>query len=131
MRVALITSYPFVARNGNAHTAAGYARRVHASISVIAAAHPEQRPASQIVVLQAGMAQKARQLEAELPNWRWLGPLGQGATRRHIARSHLGVISSWMEGDAAFHAHLGDQCARRAGLFEPAREAAAVQVLLP
>jgi putative glycosyltransferase (TIGR04348 family) len=311
MRIALITPYPFSARNGNAHTAARYARflraaghrvevmlvwdgrpvdalvalharRVHASISAFAATHPDRslilvltgtdlyrdirndasaqeslRLASRIVVLQErgleelpaeirakavtiyqsapalrrqpkpvrhfdvcvvahlrdekdpfraahacallapdsrirvrhiggdlqiGLAEQARQIEAERPNWRWLGPQPHGMTRRIIARSHLLVISSWMEGGAnviceavmagtpvlasdipgnrgmlgedyagyfppgdnqalaalllraegaaAFYAHLCDQCAQRAGLFEPAREAAAVQALL-
>ncbi len=312
MRVALITPYPFAARNGNAHTAARYARflraaghrvevmlawdgrpadalialharRVHASVAAFAAAHPDRplilvltgtdlyrdirddvsaqaslRLASRIVVLQVrgldelpaearakavtiyqsapamrrqlkpvryfdvcvvahlrdekdpfraahacallapdsrirvrhiggdlqiGLDAQARQIEAEQPNWRWLGPMAHGATRRIIARSHLLVISSWLEGganviceavmagtpvlasdipgnrgmlgedyvgyfppgdsrylaalmlraesDAALYAQLRDQCAQRAGLFEPAREAAAVRALLP
>lgn len=312
MRIALISPYPFAAHNGNAHTAARYARflragghrvevmlawdgrpadalvalharRVHASIAAFAAARPDRplilvltgtdlyrdirddvsaqeslRLASRIVVLQAsgleelpaeartkavtiyqsapamrrqpkpvrhfdvcvvahlrdekdpfraahacallapdsrirvrhiggdlqiGLAAQARQIEAEQPNWRWLGQLPHGATRRIIAHSHLLVISSWMEGganviceavmagtpvlasdipgnrgmlgedyagyfppgdsqalaallaraegDPAFYAHLCAQCGRRSEHFEPAREAAAVQALLP
>jgi putative glycosyltransferase (TIGR04348 family) len=51
-------------------------------------------------VLQAGMDTEARRMEVDQPRWRWLGALGHGETRRHIARSHLLVISSWLEGGA-------------------------------
>ncbi|MDP2787081.1 MAG: selenoneine biosynthesis selenosugar synthase SenB [Pseudomonadota bacterium] len=131
--------------------------------------------------LEAGMAEQAERLAAEIPRWRWLGALAHGETRRRIARSHLLVLSSRMEGganviceavmaatpvlasripgnvgmlgvdyagyfplgdesalaelmaraetDAAFYRSLTEQCAARAPLFEPAREAAAVQAL--
>jgi putative glycosyltransferase (TIGR04348 family) len=48
--------------------------------------------------LQAGMEEQARTLESA--RWRWLGALPHGETRRRIARSHLLVISSRMEGGA-------------------------------
>ncbi len=130
--------------------------------------------------LQAGMEAQARLLES--PRWRWLGALSHGDTRRRIARSHLLVISSQMEGganvigealtaatpvlasripgnlgmlgadyvglfplgdevalaelmgraesDPAFLARLQQQCALRAGLFAPEREAAAILALI-
>jgi putative glycosyltransferase (TIGR04348 family) len=130
--------------------------------------------------LQAGMEEEARALES--PRWHWLGALPHGDTRRHIARSHLLVISSRMEGganviceavaagtpvlasrisgnvgmlgedyagyfppadaaalaglmlradtDPAYLALLRRQCAARAPLFLPQREAAAVQALV-
>ncbi len=132
--------------------------------------------------LQPGMAEQARALAAAIPRWHWLGPLTHGETRRRIARSHLLVLSSHMEGganviceavmagtpvlasriagnigmlgadyagyfpagdaaalaelmsraetDATFYRLLAEQCAARALLFEPAREAAAVQALV-
>lgn len=132
--------------------------------------------------LQPGMAEQARALAAAIPRWHWLGPLTHGETRRRIARSHLLVLSSHMEGganviceavmagtpilasriagnigmlgadyagyfpagdaaalaemlsraetDAAFYRLLVEQCAARAPLFEPAREAASVQALV-
>ena len=131
--------------------------------------------------LQAGMVEQAKALAAETPRWRWLGALAHGETRRRIARSHLLVLSSRMEGganviceavmagtpvlasripgnvgmlgtdyagyfplgdtaalaelmsraetDSVFYQQLVDQCAARAPLFEPVREAAAVQDL--
>ena len=130
--------------------------------------------------LQEGMEARARALES--PRWHWLGVLPHGPTRQRIARSHLLVISSRMEGganviceavaagtpvlasripgnvgmlgedyagyfplgdaaalaallwraesDAAFLALLQGQCAARAPLFTPAREAAAARALL-
>ena len=129
---------------------------------------------------QAGMEEAARVLES--PRWHWLGALPHGETRRRIARSHLLVISSRMEGganviceavaagtpvlasrisgnvgmlgeDYAGYFPLGDeaaladlmlraetdpayltllqrQCAARAPLFLPEREAAAVAALV-
>jgi putative glycosyltransferase (TIGR04348 family) len=50
--------------------------------------------------LQAGFADTARQLQATHPRWRWLGGLAHGPTRARIARSHLLVLSSRMEGGA-------------------------------
>ena len=50
--------------------------------------------------LQAGMATQAEQLAQTTPRWRWLGSRPHGQTRRHIARSHLLVVSSLMEGGA-------------------------------
>lgn len=50
--------------------------------------------------LQAGMRAIAMQLNDQLPRWRWLGALPHGETRRRIARSHLLVVSSHMEGGA-------------------------------
>jgi glycosyltransferase involved in cell wall biosynthesis len=50
--------------------------------------------------LQAGMAEQARALASEMPRWRWLGALSHGEARRRIARSHLLVLSSRMEGGA-------------------------------
>lgn len=130
--------------------------------------------------LQAGMEDQARGLES--PRWHWLGTLPHGAARRRIARSHLLVISSRMEGganvigealaagtpvlasripgnlgmlgedyagifplgdeaalaalmvraesDPAFLALLQRQCAARAGLFAPEREATAIRALI-
>ncbi len=49
-------------------------------------------------VLRAEMEDEARALES--PRWHWLGALPHGETRRRIARSHLLVISSRMEGGA-------------------------------
>jgi glycosyltransferase involved in cell wall biosynthesis len=126
------------------------------------------------------MAEQAQTLESA--RWHWLGALPHGATRRRIARSHLLVISSRMEGganviceavaagtpvlassiagnvgmlgegyagyfplgdeaalaelmwraetDPAFLALLQSQCAARAPLFTPEREAASVRALL-
>lgn len=133
--------------------------------------------------LQAGLAAEAEGLERNEPRWRWLGSLPHGQTRRRIARSHLLVVPSLMEGganviceavtaatpvlasripgnvgmlgrdyagyfptgderalaelmlraetDAAFYQHLATQCAIRAPLFAPEREATAVQGVLP
>ncbi len=130
--------------------------------------------------LQVGMDDEARKLESA--RWRWLGALPHGAARQRIARAHLLVISSRMEGganviceavasgtpvlasrisgnvgmlgeDYAGYFPLGDesalatllwraesdpafldllrrQCAARAPLFTPEREAAAVKALL-
>ncbi|OYY94351.1 MAG: glycosyl transferase family 1 [Hydrogenophilales bacterium 28-61-23] len=50
--------------------------------------------------LQIGMAEQAQTLAVEIPRWRWLGALAHGETRRRIARSHLLVLSSRMEGGA-------------------------------
>jgi len=132
--------------------------------------------------LEVGMAEQAQSLAAEIPRWHWLGARTHGETRRRIARSHLLVLSSRMEGganviceavmagtpvlasripgnvgmlgadyagyfplgdeaalaelmlraetDPVFYRLLTDQCAARAPLFEPAREASAVQALV-
>lgn len=132
--------------------------------------------------LEPGMVRIAEDLAASAPRWHWFGARPHGETRRRIARSHLLVVSSRMEGganvicealtagtpvlasripgnvgmlgedyagyfpledeqtlaalmwraesDAAFYAQLVDQCAARAPLFAPAREAAAVQSLV-
>jgi putative glycosyltransferase (TIGR04348 family) len=131
--------------------------------------------------LEAGMAEQAQQFAAEIPRWHWLGARSHGETRRRIARSHLLVLSSRMEGganviceavmagtpvlasripgnvgmlgsdyagyfplgdeaalaelmlraetDPEFYRRLADQCAARMPLFEPVREASAVQAL--
>ena len=50
--------------------------------------------------LQDGMVQDARELEMQCPRWRWLGALSHGQTRQRIARAHLLVLSSRMEGGA-------------------------------
>lgn len=133
--------------------------------------------------LQPGLAAAAAALARDQPRWRWLGARPHGETRRRIARSHLLVVPSRMEGGAnviceavqcgtpvlasrvdgnlgmlgedyagyfaagdapglaalmlraatepAFHARLAAQCALRAPLFAPEREAAAVAALLP
>jgi glycosyltransferase involved in cell wall biosynthesis len=130
--------------------------------------------------LQEGMAEQA--IELESPRWHWLGAVSHGATRQRIARAHLLVISSRMEGganviceavasgtpvlasaisgnvgmlggdyagyfpvgdaaalatllsrcetDPAFLALLQHQCALRAPLFTPEREAAGIQSLI-
>jgi putative glycosyltransferase (TIGR04348 family) len=132
--------------------------------------------------LEAGMEAQAQELSATCPRWQWLGPLPHGETRRLIARSHVLVLSSSMEGGAnviceavnsgtpvlascvpgnvgmlgegyfgyfplgdervladlltlaesapGFYAQIAEQCAARAHLFDPAREAAAVQALV-
>jgi len=133
--------------------------------------------------LQAGLALQAEALDRLEPRWKWLGSRPHGETRQRIARSHLLVVPSRMEGganviceavtaatpvlasdvpgnvgmlgrdyggyfpvgddqalaallhrsetDADFYARLAAQCALRAPLFAPAREAAAVLGLLP
>lgn len=154
----------------------------------LAMALPHLPPSSRIRAwhvggeLQAGLAQQARLLAQKEARWRWLGSRPHGETRRRIARSHLLVVSSRMEGganvicealtagtpvlasevpgnvgmlgrdyqgyfpvedekalaallsrvetDVDFHTHLAHQCALRAPLFAPEREAAAVQTLL-
>lgn len=130
--------------------------------------------------LQNGMAEQARNLAS--PRWLWLGARTHGETRRRIARAHLLVLSSRMEGganviceavaagtpvlasdiagnvgmlgadyagtfplgnetalaelmwraesDPTFYARLQQQCALRAPLFTPQREAAAVTALM-
>ena len=132
--------------------------------------------------LAEGMEQEARKLAAECPRWRWLGALPRGEARRRIARSHLLILASRMEGGAnviceavtagtpvlasrvagnvgmlgedyagyfplgdeealarlmgqaerspAFYQRLAEQCAARAPLFSPEREAAAVRALV-
>ena len=132
--------------------------------------------------LQPGMAATADQLMHSTPRWRWLGSRPHGQTRWRIARSHLLVVSSLMEGganviseavtvatpvlasripgnvgmlgrdyagyfppgdelalaalliqaetDPLFCQRLANQCAIRAPLFAPEREAAAVQALV-
>lgn len=133
--------------------------------------------------LQAGMAAQATALAEAEPRWRWLGSRPHGQTRQRIARSHLLVVPSRMEGganviceavtagtpvlasdisgnvgmlgrdyagyfpvgdahaladllhraerDPAFYHRLCEQCAARAPLFAPEREAAGVRALLP
>ncbi len=132
--------------------------------------------------LSTDWAAEAEQCAQRFPRWHWLGPLAHGETRRTIARSHLLVNSSRMEGgatviieavmagvpvlasripgnegmlgvdyagyfplgdehalaelmhraetDAEFYASLQRQCAARCELFEPQREATAVQQLI-
>lgn len=132
--------------------------------------------------LQTGMADQACRLAAEHPRWSWLGSLPHGRTRDRIARSHLLVISSRMEGganviieavtagtpvlasdipgnrgmlgedyagyfpvggnralatlmhraetDPDYYRQISRQCAARAPLFAPEREAGAVQALV-
>lgn len=132
--------------------------------------------------LQTGMAAQAEALGRAEPRWRWLGSHPHGQTRRRIARSHLLVVPSFMEGganviceavtagtpvlasripgnvgmlgrdyagyfpagdeqalaglmhraetDEGFYQRLAAQCAIRAPLFAPEREAAAVQALV-
>ena len=133
--------------------------------------------------LQSGMGLEAEGLARVEPRWKWLGSLPHGETRRRIARSHLLVVPSRMEGganviceavtagtpvlashipgnvgmlgrdyagyfpvdddraladlllrvekDHLFYEHLSRQCALRAPLFSPEREASAVQALVP
>lgn len=50
--------------------------------------------------LAEGMVERAGELASECPRWHWLGALPHGETRRLIARSHLLVLSSRMEGGA-------------------------------
>ncbi len=50
--------------------------------------------------LQEGMAEAARDLAGQCPRWRWLGARSHGETRRRIARAHLLLLSSPMEGGA-------------------------------
>lgn len=132
--------------------------------------------------LQPGLALEAEALDRLEPRWQWLGSRPHGQTRRRIARSHLLVVPSRMEGganviceavtaatpvlasdipgnvgmlgraypgyfppedeqalaalihraetDAGFYARLAGQCAMRAHLFSPEREATGVQALL-
>lgn len=133
--------------------------------------------------LQPGLGLEADALDRLEPRWKWLGGRPHGQTRRRIARSHLLVVPSRMEGganviceavtvgtpvlasdvpgnlgmlgrdyagyfpvgddgalaglmhraetDAGFYELLARQCAIRAPLFAPEREAAAVQALVP
>lgn len=132
--------------------------------------------------LDEALARQARALQAELPAYRWLGALPNAETRERMARSHLLVHPSVIEGaatviveavaagtpvlasripgnvgllgadypglfepgDAAGLAALLSQCldepamlaalseaaARRAPLFEPAREQATLRAML-
>lgn len=63
-------------------------------------------PESRIRVLHVGealspeMAAEARRCGEAFPRWHWLGRLDHGATRQRIARSHLLVNTSRMEGGA-------------------------------
>lgn len=50
--------------------------------------------------LSPAMAAEAARLTAACPRWHWLGAMAHGAARRRIARSHLLVNSSHMEGGA-------------------------------
>lgn len=50
--------------------------------------------------LQADLAQEAAALSAQLPNYRWLGPMAHEATRRRIQAAHVLVHASQMEGGA-------------------------------
>jgi len=50
--------------------------------------------------LAPGMAEQAGELSASCPRWHWLGTMPHGEARRLIARSHLLVLSSRMEGGA-------------------------------
>lgn len=50
--------------------------------------------------LEAGLAERARRLETEQIRWHWLGGLSHGQSRERIARAHLMVISSRLEGGA-------------------------------
>ncbi|MCP5278572.1 MAG: TIGR04348 family glycosyltransferase [Thiobacillus sp.] len=133
--------------------------------------------------LQPGLDLEADALDRLEFRWKWLGGRPHGQTRRRIARSHLLVVPSRMEGganviceavtlatsvlasdvpgnvgmlgrdyagyfpvgddralaglmhraktDAGFYELLARQCAIRAPLFAPEREAAAVQALVP
>jgi putative glycosyltransferase (TIGR04348 family) len=132
--------------------------------------------------IEEGMLEKARGIANANPRWHWLGALSHGDARRRLARSHLLVLSSRMEGganviceavtagvpvlasrisgnvgmlgedyagyfppgdeqalaglirraetDPEFLALLGRQCAARAPLFDPAREAASIRALV-
>ncbi|HYW56484.1 MAG TPA: selenoneine biosynthesis selenosugar synthase SenB [Polaromonas sp.] len=50
--------------------------------------------------LQPHLDHAARDAEARLKNYRWLGGLTRALTRQHIKRAHVLVISSVMEGGA-------------------------------
>ncbi len=50
--------------------------------------------------LAPGMAEQALELANACPRWHWLGPRPHGEARRLMARSHLLVLSSRMEGGA-------------------------------
>ena len=50
--------------------------------------------------LSPGMAAEARRCGQAFPRWHWLGRLDHGEARQRIARSHLLVNSSRMEGGA-------------------------------
>jgi len=64
---------------------------------------PEQ---SQIRVTHLGgalsedMAETAEMAQGKLPRWRWLGDVPHKTVLKHLARAHLMVISSVMEGGA-------------------------------
>lgn len=72
--------------------------------AALALAHLPQR--SRIRVIQAGRAMtpamelQARALTQTLPRYRWLGEVPHWQARRLLARSHVMVISSRMEGGA-------------------------------
>ncbi len=50
--------------------------------------------------LDAALGDQARSTALTCPNYRWLGGLTHGATRRHIQRAHVLVHTSRMEGGA-------------------------------
>ena len=50
--------------------------------------------------LDAALGDRARQLNAECPHYRWLGALPHGPTRRRIQAAHVLVHASQMEGGA-------------------------------
>jgi putative glycosyltransferase (TIGR04348 family) len=50
--------------------------------------------------LSPAMDKQARRLMARDPRYRWLGEVSRGSARRRLARSHLLVLSSRMEGGA-------------------------------
>jgi putative glycosyltransferase (TIGR04348 family) len=50
--------------------------------------------------LSAAMSERAQELMRELPRYRWLGDVPHWEVRKRLARAHLMVISSRMEGGA-------------------------------
>lgn len=50
--------------------------------------------------LSEDMAETAEMAQSKLPRWRWLGDVPHRTVLKHLARAHLMVISSVMEGGA-------------------------------
>ncbi len=72
--------------------------------AALALAHVRDVPALEVIhlgeALSPDMASAARRLMAAEPRYRWLGNVPHGAALRWLARSHLLVLSSRMEGGA-------------------------------
>jgi putative glycosyltransferase (TIGR04348 family) len=70
----------------------------------LATAHLPEQSAIRVThlggALSEEMAETAAMAQAKLPRWRWLGDVPHRTVLKHLARAHLMVISSVMEGGA-------------------------------